>query len=180
MTIARWISFAAPCALAAALSACSPAPGSEGGEAETINRLNATVDNLSSELDGLKAFKTALDTPATDAGPAVYFVNLKDGDTVKSPVRVIFGLTGMGIAPAGIEKENTGHHHLLIDTQLSEEEMQYAIPNDAQHKHFGGGQTETVLDLPPGQHTLQLMLGDKNHELFDPPIMSDLITITVE
>ncbi len=116
-----------------------------------------------------------------DPGPRVYFVNLKDGDTVTSPFRVVFGVHGIGVAPALIEKENTGHHHLLIDTELSEEEKQYAIPNDAQHMHFGGGQTETVLQLPAGQHTLQLVFGDLNHELHKPsPIMSEKITITVK
>lgn len=117
----------------------------------------------------------------SEPGPAVYFVNLKDGDTVTSPFRVVFGVHGMGIAPALIEKENTGHHHVLIDTELSAEEMEYAIPNDAQHLHFGGGQTETVLQLPAGQHTLQLVFGDLNHELHKPaPMMSETITVTVQ
>jgi hypothetical protein len=116
-----------------------------------------------------------------DAGPAVYIVNLKDGDTVSSPFRVVFGLYGSGIAPALMAKENTGHHHLLIDTELSDEEKQFAIPNDQQHMHFGGGQTETVLQLPAGQHTLQLVFGDLNHELHKPAaIMSQKITITVK
>jgi hypothetical protein len=116
-----------------------------------------------------------------DPGPAVYIVNLKDGDTVTSPFRVVFGVYGMGIAPALIAKENTGHHHLMIDTELSEEEKGAAIPNDAQHMHFGGGQTETVLQLPAGRHTLQLVFGDLNHELHKPtPMMSQKITITVK
>jgi hypothetical protein len=116
-----------------------------------------------------------------DAGPAVYIVNLKDGDTVSSPFRVVFGLYGMGIAPAMMAKENTGHHHLLIDTELTDEEKQFAIPNDAQHMHFGGGLTETVLQLPAGQHTLQLVFGDLNHEVFKPnSIQSQKITVTVK
>jgi hypothetical protein len=116
-----------------------------------------------------------------DPGPAVYFVNLKDGDTVTSPFRVVFGVFGMGIAPALMAKENTGHHHLLIDTELSDEEKQFAIPNDAQHMHFGAGQTETVLQLPAGQHPLQLVFGDLNHELHKPgAIMSPKITVTVK
>ncbi len=98
-----------------------------------------------------------------DAGPAVYIVNLHEGDIVTSPFRVVFGLYGYGVAPAGVEKPKTGHHHLLIDSALSAEEMQYAIPSDEQHRHFGGGQTEVVLDLPPGKHTLQLILGDYAH-----------------
>jgi hypothetical protein len=115
-----------------------------------------------------------------DAGPGVYFVNLRDGMTVPPSFRVVFGVYGMGVAPALVDKPNTGHHHLLIDTELSADEMQYAIPKDDTHLHFGAGETETVLMLPPGQHTLQLAFGDLNHELHKPaPIMSKKITVTV-
>ena len=101
--------------------------------------------------------------------------------TVPQSFRVVFGAYGIGIAPALTDKPNTGHHHLLIDTELSDDEKQFAIPNDAQHMHFGGGQTEVVLQLGPGQHTLQLAFGDMNHELHKPaPIMSQKITITVQ
>ena len=125
------------------------------------------------------------DTPAPE-GAKVYFANLEDGAVVSSPVKVIFGLSGMGVAPAGTEKENTGHHHILIDRPpLGEgpdgaEELNYGLPADDNHKHFGGGQTEVSLDLAPGQHTLQLVLGDLNHIPHDPPVVSDVITITVE
>lgn len=116
----------------------------------------------------------------------VYFINLKDGDTVTSPVKVVFGLSGMGVAPAGTEKENTGHHHLYINRpplgqgEDGAEEVEYSIPADENHVHFGGGQTETVLELPAGNHTLQLVLGDTNHIPHDKPVVSDVITITVE
>lgn len=125
------------------------------------------------------------DTPAPE-GAAAYFVNLEDGAVVSAPVKVVFGLTGMGVAPAGTEKENTGHHHILIDRPpLGEgedgaEELEYGIPADDHHRHFGGGQTEVTLDLEPGQHTLQLVLGDMNHVPHDPPVTSDVITITVQ
>ncbi len=118
--------------------------------------------------------------PHADNGPAVYIVNLHDGDVVNTPVRVVFGLYGYGIAPAGIDKAKTGHHHLLIDTVLSVEEKEFAIPADEQHIHFGGGQTETVIDLPPGQHTLQLMLGDYTHVPHKGVKASTPITITVQ
>jgi hypothetical protein len=115
------------------------------------------------------------------SGPMVYFVNLRDGMTVPQSFRVVFGVSGMGVAPALIDKPNTGHHHLLIDTELTEEEKTFAIPNDEKHMHFGGGQTEVVLQLPPGPHTLQLAFGDLNHELHKPtPIMSDKITVNVQ
>lgn len=115
------------------------------------------------------------------AGPMVYFVNLRDGQTVPQSFRVVFGVSGIGVAPALIDKPNTGHHHLLIDTELTEEEKTFAIPNDEKHMHFGGGQTEVVLQLSPGPHTLQLAFGDLNHELHKPtPIMSPKITVNVQ
>lgn len=124
-------------------------------------------------------------TPAPE-GAAAYFVNVADGDTVSAPVTIVFGLSGMGVAPAGTEKENTGHHHILIDRppfgEGSEDEdyAAYGLPADDNHVHFGGGQTEVTLDLAPGTHTLQLVLGDLNHVPHDPPVMSEVITITVE
>ena len=108
-----------------------------------------------------------------------YFINLKDGDTVSSPFLVQFGLSGMGVAPAGVEKPNTGHHHLLIDTTLTADQMKEPIPADDNHKHFGGGQTEAMVTLPKGQHTLQLVLGDWTHIPHVPPVMSEPIRITV-
>jgi len=111
---------------------------------------------------------------------SVYVISPKDGDTVASPFKVQFGLTGMGIAPAGVDKPRTGHHHLIIDAALSPEELKQPIAIDAKHVHFGGGQTEAMVTLPPGQHTLQLVLGDWSHVPFDPPIMSAVITVTVK
>jgi hypothetical protein len=121
----------------------------------------------------------AAETPSP-AGAKVYFINLKDGETVTSPFLVQFGLSGMGVAPAGVEKPNTGHHHLLIDTTLSGDQLKEPIPMDATHKHFGGGQTEAMVTLPPGQHTLQLVLGDWSHIPHVPPVMSPVITVTVK
>ena len=116
---------------------------------------------------------------AAPAGAKVYFINLKDGARVKSPFLVQFGLSGAGIAPAGVEKPNTGHHHLLIDTKLIPEQMKTAIPADDTHKHFGGGQTETMVTLPKGKHTLQLVFADWSHIPHQPPIMSNVITVRV-
>jgi len=112
-------------------------------------------------------------------GAKAYFINLKDGDTVKSPFLVQFGLSGMGVAPAGVEKPNTGHHHLLIDATLSPEQLKQPIPADDHHLHFGGGQTETMVTLPEGTHTLQIVLGDWTHIPHVPPVMSNTISITV-
>jgi hypothetical protein len=116
-------------------------------------------------------------TPAP-SGANVYIIAPADGETVSSPVTVKFGLRGMGVAPAGVDKPNTGHHHLLIDTGLPA--LDRPIPADAKHKHFGGGQTETVIELAPGKHTLQLIMGDMNHIPHEPPVSSQSITITVQ
>ena len=107
----------------------------------------------------------------------VYFINLKDGDELKSPFLIQFGLSGKGIAPAGIDIDNTGHHHLLINV----DEVNYSmpIPSSKQHLHFGLGQTETKLNLPPGKHKLQLILGDKYHVPHDPPLVSEIIEVKV-
>jgi hypothetical protein len=111
-------------------------------------------------------------------GAEVYIISPKDGARVTSPVLVQFGLKGMGIAPAGVKFDNTGHHHLLIDTDAPAN-MGAPLPATDNLKHFGKGQTETSLTLPPGKHTLQLLLGDQNHVPHDPPVISKKITITV-
>lgn len=127
----------------------------------------------------------AQETPSPD-GARVFFANLEDGASVSSPVAIQFGLEGMGVAPAGGDFENTGHHHLLVNrAPMGEgtdgaEELTYAIPNDENHRHFGGGQTQVTLDLPAGEHTLQLVLGDQFHIPHNPPVMSEVITVTVE
>ena len=117
------------------------------------------------------------DTPAPD-GATVYFIEPMNGATVSSPIKVVMGLSGMGIAPAGTVKEHTAHHHLLINSNLPD--LNAGIPSDANHVHFGGGQTETTIELPPGSHTLQLLLGDHLHIPHEPAVMSAPITITVE
>jgi hypothetical protein len=109
----------------------------------------------------------------------VYFINLKDGAELDSPFLVQFGLSGMGVAPAGIEKPSTGHHHLIIDTKLTPEELKQPIRADDHHLHFGAGQTEAMITLPKGKHMLQLLLGDWTHIPHVPPVMSDVITVTV-
>ena len=110
-------------------------------------------------------------------GATVYFVDLKDGQTVPTKFTVHFGLKGMGVAPAGSDKENSGHHHLLIDAELPP--LDQPIPNDFNHLHFGAGQTEADVTLTPGDHTLQLLLGDKNHVPNTPPLMSERIRVHV-
>ena len=117
-------------------------------------------------------------TPAPE-GAKVYIISPSDGDVVTSPVTVRFGLSGMGVAPAGTDKPNTGHHHLLIDVDELPL-LDKPVPKDANHVHFGGGQTEATIELAPGKHTLQLLLADMNHMPHDPPVVSDKITIEVK
>ncbi len=126
----------------------------------------------------LIASHTSATNPAREE-PSAYIISPKNGAVVDSPVTIQFGLKGMGIAPAGIDNANTGHHHLLIDLdQLPA--MNRPIPADLQHRHFGGGQTETVLELSPGKHTLQLLLGDQYHIPHSAPVLSEKIIITVK
>lgn len=108
----------------------------------------------------------------------VYFINLQDGDVLKSPFLIQFGLSGKGVAPAGVDIDNTGHHHLLINV----DEINYSlpIPSTNQHLHFGLGQTETNLDLPPGKHKLQLVLGNKYHVPLQPLLISKKIEVVIE
>jgi hypothetical protein len=122
---------------------------------------------------------------ATLAGPDpapkdahLYIIWPNDGETIKGPFWCRFGLRNMGVAPAGVKKENTGHHHLLIDVdeKLNPDEP---IPSDRRHLHFGGGQTEARIELPPGKHTLQLVLGDDEHRPHDSPVVSKKISVTV-
>lgn len=110
--------------------------------------------------------------------PSVYLIAPQDGETVKGPVTVQFGLAGWGVAPAGVAKENTGHHHLLVDAKAAPA-TGAPIPKDENHMHFGGGQTETTLKLAPGKHTLQLVLGDKDHVPVE-GLASQVVTINVE
>lgn len=124
------------------------------------------------------AAEPAVERTPAPAGAKVFFILPQDGATVHAPVAIEFGVEGMDIVPAGDDQPHSGHHHLLIDTKL--DDYNAPIPSDAQHKHYGGGQTEAAVGLTPGQHTLQLVLGDKNHIPHDPPIESEIITINVE
>ena len=126
----------------------------------------------------LLAFVIAPAFAGEATAPTAYIISPKDGEVVTSPVTVVFGLSGFGVAPAGTVRENTGHHHLIIDAPLPD--LSKPVPADDQHRHFGGGQTEAVVELAPGTHTLQLLLGDHAHVPHDPPVYSERITITVE
>lgn len=119
--------------------------------------------------------------PVDDSKPdvEVYIIEPRDGASVTNPVRVVFGLRGMGVAPAGVNAVNTGHHHLLIDADLPRLDQPIPVGNKS-IRHFNGGQTETQIILLPGTHTLQLLLGDYNHMSYMPPLASPKVTITVK
>ncbi|SEJ08339.1 protein of unknown function [Pseudomonas linyingensis] len=121
------------------------------------------------------------ETPRTPApeGASVYFIAPANGASVTGPVNVRFGLKGMGVAPAGTDVPATGHHHLLVDV-AELPGLDAPLPATDNIRHFGKGQTETELTLPPGKHTLQLLLGDQNHVPHQPPVLSEKITITVK
>ena len=121
------------------------------------------------------------ETPRTPApaGASVYFIAPADGATVDKTFPVKFGLKGMGVAPAGTDAPATGHHHLLIDV-AELPPVDQPLPASDNIRHFGKGQTETEVTLPPGKHTLQLLVGDKNHVPLDPPVVSQKITVTVK
>jgi peptidoglycan hydrolase-like protein with peptidoglycan-binding domain len=111
------------------------------------------------------------------AGAAVYFIGIKDGATLPPKPTINFGLRNMGVAPAGLDRENAGHHHLIVDAPTPP--LDRPIPNDFNHLHFGAGQSEAEVTLTPGRHTLQLILGDKDHVPHNPPVMSERITVNV-
>ncbi|MFK3797218.1 MULTISPECIES: DUF4399 domain-containing protein [unclassified Pseudomonas] len=123
----------------------------------------------------------AADVPRTPspAGAEVYIISPKDGAVVNGTFKVQFGLKGMGVAPAGVDVPETGHHHLLIDVK-DQPDMNAPLPVTDNIRHFGKGQTETELTLTPGQHTLQLLVGDKSHIPLNPTVESQKITITVK
>lgn len=115
---------------------------------------------------------------AAPAGAKVYIISPKNGDTVTGPVTVQFGLSGAGVAPAGTQVEGTGHHHILVDDPTVD--LTKPLPASEQVVHFGKGQTETVLKLKPGKHTLQLVFADWKHQSFNPTLASEKVTITVK
>ncbi|MEM8815615.1 MAG: DUF4399 domain-containing protein [Pseudomonadota bacterium] len=119
----------------------------------------------------------AMPRSASAEGARVFFITPADGDTVESPVSIEFGIEGMAVVPAGNPQEHSGHHHLIINAELPQADM--PIPANDNYIHFGDGSTSTTVELPPGEHTLQLLLGDHIHIPHDPPVTSEVITITV-
>jgi hypothetical protein len=159
-------------ALLAALSVAVPAMAHDHAATPALVAQATPAQSAAAATSGVKR------TPAP-ADAYCYIGWPNDGERVRTRhIKVWFGTRNFGVAPAGVDTANTGHHHLLIDTDLPP--LDEEIPNDKNHLHFGNGQTETYIDLPPGTHTLQLLMGDANHVPHDPPVMSKKITIHVE
>ena len=160
----KLLALAALSALAAALPA----------QADTWKDLKNSAKQQASDA---ASQKLGIATPAP-ADAKVYFISPKDGETVSGPVKIVFGLSNAGVAPAGMNKEGTGHHHLLIDEpQL---DLTQPLPITQHVKHFGNRQTETTVTLKPGKHSLQLLFADWKHQPFNPSVASEKITITVK
>lgn len=153
-------------ALASLLAACT---GDQSAPPET-----AAVP----EAAPVEQAAAGLPRTASPDGARVFFISPSNGETVRNPVQVVFGIEGMTVVPAGDDMPHSGHHHLLIDTDLPDPGL--PIPKDDRHVHFGDGSTETEITLEPGEHTLQLLLGDHLHIPHDPPVTSEPITIMVE
>jgi hypothetical protein len=163
------------CALLLPLAVCAD----DSKPSSSSDYMKKAASSKTSKNLGAQALsKVGMDVTPSPAGAKAYIVSPASGATVTSPFKVVFGLTGMGIAPAGTQVENTGHHHLLIDNPT----VDYAspLPKTDQVQHFGGGQTETMVTLKPGSHTLQLVLGDWKHQPHNPAVASETITVTVK
>lgn len=162
------IRFFATTTLVLLISAC--------GQDETAQPASAAAE-AASETEMAATAATLSRSPSSD-GATVFFITPATGDTVSNPVSIEFGIAGMTVVRAGDEQPNSGHHHLLIDTGLPD--LGLPIPADEHHLHFGDGSTSTEITLAPGEHTLQMLLGDYRHIAHDRPVVSDPITITVE
>jgi hypothetical protein len=165
MTTRIYAPFAVSAAALLMLGACGQQ------DAEPVAATEPAADATMSE-------PMAMPRTASPEGARVFFISPADGDTVSNPIAVEFGIEGMSVVAAGVNEGHSGHHHLLVDTDVPDTGM--PIPADANHIHFGDGSTATELTLAPGEHTLRLLLGDHLHIPHDPPVVSDPITIMVE
>lgn len=165
--------------LAACGGSADPEPAAQSpGDASAPAAVTPAPSAASPASSASSATASALPRTPSLPGAMAYIIAPEDGAVVSSPVHVVFGLKGFGVVPAGFQRADAGHHHLLVDTGLPP--LGAPIPADANHVHFGKGQTEAEIELPPGRHELRLLLGDHLHIPHDPPIASAPITITVQ
>jgi hypothetical protein len=158
---------------------CAAIVQSTTGKSAMMSRVLASilVPTFGSLILAGAAYSQAGGPTPSPPGAAVYFIGLNDGDTLPTKPTIHFGLRGMGVAPAGSDRANSGHHHLVVDAPTPP--LNAEIPNDFQHLHFGAGQTEAEVSLTPGEHTLQLVFGDRNHVPHSPPVVSPRIKVKV-
>ena len=160
-------------AMGLVLSGC----GEPAEDPSTDTAAGGTTPDEAPHAAGKQDGSLALPRSESPEDARVFFITPADGDTVESPVFIEFGIEGMTVKPAGTVHEHSGHHHLIINAELPRTDM--PIPADDNYVHFGDGSTSTSIELPPGEHTLQLLLGDHLHIPHDPPVSSGKITITV-
>jgi hypothetical protein len=153
-------------ALLISMAACGEKPAEEA--TETTQRAAAATVSEPPQIP----------RTASSEGASVFFITPADGETVANPISIEFGIAGMDVVKAGNNQPHSGHHHLLIDTELPD--LGLPIPADEHHVHFGDGSVSTQISLPPGEHKLQMLLGDHLHIPHNPPLTSAQITITVE
>lgn len=170
MTTTRFLALAAIVFLASACGQKDAEPVAAEEPAQTMP---------AAEQASAPAEQPALPRSPAPEGARVFFITPADGDTVSNPVKIEFGIEGMSVVAAGVNEMHSGHHHLIIDADLPEN-LGMPIPADENYIHFGDASTSTEVTLEPGQHTLRLLLGDHLHVPHDPPVTSDVITITVE
>jgi len=161
----------------ALLANCGGGP-SDQGMSEPAAKPDTGAATMADGADEAPAAAATLPRQQAPADARVFFITPADGDTVTSPVTIEFGIEGMSVAPAGVDEPDSGHHHLIVDAPMPDLSM--PVPATENYIHFGDGSTSTTLELEPGEHTLQLLLGDYLHIPHDPPVSSDPITITVE
>ena len=161
-----------------ALTLCLPALADDQGTPAGKMMKKGLASDTTKNYSAKTLAKVGMDFTPSPSGAKVYIIEPKNNAEVTGSFKVLFGLSGMGVAPAGTQVDNTGHHHLLIDNP--QYDANAALPKTEQIQHFGTGQTETTLTLKPGKHTLQLVLGDWKHQPHSPPVVSEAITVTVK
>jgi len=167
-----WTLLFSTAVLALSLTACGGPPTAPTAAPETQSQATPAPEVAAPQV------AAPLPRSLSPEGATVAILSPRNGDIVSSPVKVVFDIRGMALVPAGDPTPNSGHHHLLVDVPAPD--LGQPVPKDAQHLHFGQAQTEVEITLPPGPHTLQLLLGDSNHVPHNPPLLSAPISITVQ
>ena len=171
--------FSIPAILLAALVSCNSGTGSESSTSDSTTAIQKDTSTMQADTSHMAMSSTSMDAlPAIPDGAKVFFKNLKNGETVTSPVKVEMGATGISIDSAGTVKPNSGHFHLLIDAGDSTA-AGVVVPKDSTHLHYGNAQKEATIKLTPGKHTLALQFADGIHRSYGSKL-SEAITLNVK